>query len=70
MALNVPQPPFQWSRDWVIRLLSALSSADLANRKTGADVELKAERLILRSPNGTRWQITVSNTGTVSASTV
>jgi len=34
----------------------------------GQDVELaNNERLILVSPNGTRYQITVDNTGTLSA---
>src|SRR3977135_1779993 len=44
-----------------------LEANDLNNRKTGADVELTSERLILRSPNGTRTQIVVSNAGFVSA---
>lgn len=45
----------------------ALVAEDLRNRKIGSDVELGAERLILRSPNGTRIQVVASDLGVVSA---
>lgn len=45
----------------------ALVAEDLRNRKIGSDVELGAERIILRSPNGTRFQLVVSDDGTIFA---
>ena len=37
----------------------------------GSDVELNSDqRLIIVSPNGTRYEITVDNSGTLSTSTV
>jgi hypothetical protein len=36
-------------------------------RKKGADIELVNDRLILRSPNGTRYKLTVSNAGVLAA---
>ena len=45
-----------------------LEAEDLLNRKKRQDLEIVSnERLILSSPNGTRYQITVSNSGTLSA---
>jgi hypothetical protein len=34
------------------------------------DVEIVRRRLILQSPNGTLWSVTVSNTGVLSATAV
>lgn len=45
----------------------ALEQEDRRNRKTGADVEIGRERLVLRAPNGSRWAITVSNAGVLGA---
>lgn len=48
-----------------------IEQADQLNHKRTADLEIVTpQRLILRSPDGTRWKITVSNTGTLSASTL
>ena len=43
-----------------------LEQADNLNRKTTDDVELGDEKLILTSPNGTRYSVTVDNAGTLS----
>lgn len=47
---------------------SLIERADEQNHKRGRDVEIHPGRLILTSPNGARWSITVDNSGTVSAS--
>ncbi len=47
---------------------AAIERADDENLKRGRDLEVHPARIILRSPNGSRWAITVSNTGTLSAS--
>lgn len=44
-----------------------IEQADNLNRKKNQDIELRNERLILQSPNGTRFSITVANDGTISA---
>jgi hypothetical protein len=68
MALKIPAPLSEWSPAYQIRVNQAVETNDLNNRKKGTDIELAlAENLILRSPNGARWKITVSNAGVVAA---
>jgi len=47
-----------------------IEQADNLNHKKNRDVEVGDGRLILKSPNGTRYQITVSDAGVVGASAV
>lgn len=47
-----------------------LTLEDGNNRKVGQDLEVGDEKLILKSPNGTRWSITVSNLGVLSATSL
>ena len=45
-----------------------LEKADRLNRKRREDLEVvPPERFILSSPDGTRWSITVSNVGVLTA---
>lgn len=44
-----------------------IEQADDLNRKKNQDIELRNDRLILQSPNGTRYQISVENNGNLSA---
>jgi hypothetical protein len=45
-----------------------LQRADAENLKRGQDLELQPSvRLILHSPNGNRWSLTVDNVGVLSA---
>lgn len=60
------QPPERWSKEFQARQNQALTAADRMNRKTGADIELVTDRLILRSPNGSRFALVVANDGTLS----
>ena len=52
------------------RLRDALESADAQNLKRGYDVEMNAGRVILTSPNGTRYALAVSNAGVLSTTPV
>lgn len=67
--MKLPLPPDTWSRDYQQRVNSELERTDGQNRKNGRDIELSAgdgvrkERLIMTSPDGTRWSITISNAG-------
>lgn len=45
----------------------AIEQADRENHKRGRDVEIGAARLILTSPNGSRWSLSVDDLGAVSA---
>ena len=48
-------------------LFLELTREDERNRKVGRDVTLLVgERIILKSPDGSRWAITVSNAGALS----
>jgi len=44
-----------------------LEQADDMNRKKNQDIELRNDRLILQSPNGTRFKLAVENNGNLSA---
>jgi len=44
-----------------------IEQADGLNHKKNQDVEVGAARLILKSPNGTRYSITVDNSGNLGA---
>lgn len=65
--MNLPIPQAIWSRGWAVRLLQAVQLADERNHKRGGDVEIGDGRLILTSPNGTRYAVTVDNAGALSA---
>jgi len=66
--MSLVRAPLQYSREDQDRLRTTLDTQDAANRKKAQDVEIAgAERLILASPNGSRWSVVVSNAGALSA---
>jgi hypothetical protein len=68
MTVPLPRPPGTWTTEWQTRLNQAHDINDKENRKKRTDIELEpGAKLILRSPNGQRWQVEVSNAGAVSA---
>lgn len=48
-------------------MIRQIEQADQLNHKRNRDVEIGVARLILTSPNGTRYSVTVSNAGALSA---
>lgn len=68
MKLANPAPVY--SRADEFERNRALELADMQNHKRGRDIEVGAGRVIIKSPDGTRWEITVSNAGVVGASAV
>jgi hypothetical protein len=74
--MRLPIPQDAWSREYQQRLNGELERADLENRKSGRDIELsrsdgvRRERLVLRSPDGTRWEITVDDSGFIAATSL
>jgi hypothetical protein len=68
MSLTIPKPATQYDANNEAQARTALAAADAANQKNTQDVNIGLKRrLILTSPNGAQWSITVSNTGTISA---
>lgn len=66
--MKLPSPPERYNQSSEAQRNSAIELADKQNMKRLEDIEIVApRRLILRSPDGSRWQIEVSNTGTLSA---
>lgn len=57
--MKLPRDPKQ-----ITTALDMIERADAQNRKKMADVEIaRGERLIMTSPDGTRWVLSVSNAG-------
>lgn len=64
-----PSPPiYRPEDDQTVR--SMVQRADDENHKRNRDVEISPGRLILKSPDGTRWSIEVDNAGVVSATSL
>jgi hypothetical protein len=64
----LPSAPSNYRADDQNNLRAAIRRLDLQNRKKGQDVEIAgSERLILASPDGNRWVLTVDNAGALSA---
>ena len=65
--MKVPTPPQVYTPVMEAQRNFLLENADRLNRKTNADVEISSSKLILTSPNGTRYSVVVSNAGALSA---
>lgn len=67
MSLSLPKPGPGYDASNEAEARRALEKEDKKNRKTDNDVDIGDQKLLLRSPNGARWSITVSNTGVITA---
>ena len=65
--MRLPSAQPKYNQDIQAKLLQQIETEDAQNHKRGRDVEISPARLIIKSPNGSRWSITVSNAGTLSA---
>jgi hypothetical protein len=65
--MNVPRPPERYDPRWASDLKRELDIESGLTLKRDSDVEVGAGRLLLRSPDGTVWNVTVDDTGTLSA---
>jgi hypothetical protein len=68
MKLPLPSPKYDLRAE--IQRNRILELEDNNNWKRGRDIEVNEGRLILRSPDGTRWSITVDNDGLISAASL
>ena len=66
----LPLPSDKYDRLTVSQTNLALEQADYLNHKKNQDIEVGDGRVIIKSPNGTRYKISVDNSGNLSASTV
>lgn len=78
VSLNLPRVPEKYSPEFqqqVIDYLESLQRGAYLKQNhveiyTPGDAGGRERFLILRSPNGTRWKITVDNAGSISATDV
>lgn len=68
--MKLPIPQGQYSKAVEIERNRLLEQADEWNHKRNKDLEIGETRLILTSPNGTRYSITVDNAGVISATAI
>ena len=68
--MNLPQAPSSYDKTYQSEVNRVLEFYDAQNHKRGREVEIGEGRIVLRSPNGTRYQITVDNSGNLSAATI
>lgn len=66
--MKLPTAPAKYDPQYEAQKNSLIELSDTQNLKRQTDLEIVApQRLILRSPNGNRWVITVSNLGILTA---
>lgn len=69
--MSLPRPAERYDQRWAAENNRQLEQKLAMTHRKGADIELGLdERLILRSPDGTRWSITVSNAGAITATAI
>jgi hypothetical protein len=65
--MRLPNATDKYDPTTINQMNLLIEQADDLNHKKNQDVEVGAARLILKSPNGTRYSITVDNSGTLGA---
>ena len=63
MTMRLPPSPVDYVLSTEQQRNLTIELADKQNHKKAQDVEIGAARLVLRAPNGTRWSVTVDNSG-------
>jgi hypothetical protein len=67
----LPNPPGTYLQAYFAPVLQQIARLLTTSYQKGSDVELNADqRLIIVSPNGTRYEIVVDNSGNLSTSVV
>ena len=68
--MRLPNATDEYSRQEEQQKNLLLEQADTLNFKKFQDVEVGSARLILKSPNGTRYSLAVDNSGNLSATSL
>lgn len=64
--MKLPIPPAKYDPSFESQRNAFIEQADQQSHKKAVDLEIVLpQRLILRSPNGSRWVISVSNAGAI-----
>ena len=66
----LPVPAQSYDRTTANQTNLILEQADYLNHKRNQDIEVGDGRVILKSPNGTRYKIAVDNSGNLTASSI
>ena len=67
----LPNPPGQYMQAYFAPVLQQIARLLTTSYQKGSDLELNADqKLIIVSPDGTRYQITTDNSGNLSTSVV
>ena len=66
----LPVPAQSYDRTTATQTNLILEQADYLNHKRNQDIEVGDGRVILKSPNGTRYKIAVDNSGNLTASSI
>jgi hypothetical protein len=67
----LPNPPGTYLQAYFAPVLQQIARLLTTSYQKGSDVELNADqRLIIVSPNGTRYEIVVDNSGTLSTNAI
>lgn len=68
--MKLPTPADKYDRTLASEAHRLIEQADRQNLKRGEDINLGSARVILTSPDGTRYALTVANGGTLSTTAV
>lgn len=69
--MKLPRPGVEYNQIEEQSFRRALELADAINRKKNANIEMgQDELIIIRSPNGTRFHLSVSNLGVLTATSM
>lgn len=64
--MRLPTPPAKYDATAMAATQRIIEQTDQDNLKKGKDLTFVKERIILTSPNGTRYALVVSNSGVLS----
>lgn len=65
--MNLPKAAPQYDAANETQMRSAIEREDARNLKKGGNILLGKGALVLTAPNGSLWEVTVSNSGLLSA---
>ena len=66
--MNLPTAGASYDRVRSTQTNLAIEQADMMNHKKNQDIEVGDGRVIIKSPDGSRYEIAVNNAGALSAS--
>ena len=66
----LPTPNDRYDRVPIAQTNLAIEQADYLNHKKNQDIEVGDGRVIIKSPNGSRYEILVDNSGTLSTNSL